>query len=160
MKRKTLIIQVLMIGFIIAINGFAFAADKIDVTPFCFANADTGQLVVFSLLTIDFTKSEKATPDWNPPKTSRQVLKIDCFLDASLCNASLIMLNNIESGQKLNSSDVILSDVSIISRTQNVYTLKFGMDVTITVDLHTGRIDYRDSSPAGEGRGVGFCREE
>ena len=159
MKRKTFI-QVLMIGVIIATNGFVLAADKIDVSPFCFSDPDTGQLVVFSLITVDFTKSEKASPEWNPPKTSRQVLKIDCFLDSSICNASLIMLDNIESGQKLISSDVILPYVSIISRTQNVFTLKFGIDVTITVDLHTGRIYYRDSSPAGEGRGVGFCREE
>lgn len=144
--------------FFATMCGGAAAAEKINVTPFCFADSDTGQLVVFTMLTMNFKKNQKATPDWNPKEISREILKIDCSLGLSKCNASIIKPENIENEQPLSSLDVILPDISLVSRNQKVFTFALGPFVTITVDIPAGRVLWSDSSPAGEGRGIGYCK--
>jgi hypothetical protein len=139
------------------------AADEIKVSPACLADDSMSKLVVFTLLNLNYTVNEHTSEKGvdklkRKQKTTRQIWKIDCSLKTSACSAAMITIDNVERGQKLNMRDMILPEsIHIAARTKNVYTIVFGPFITFTVDIVSGRVDYRESGPDVEGRGVGLC---
>jgi hypothetical protein len=151
----------IFLGLFLTTVGKATANDRVAINPDCLA--DSSQLVVFTLLNLNYTVNKHAdegdvTKSERIQKTTRQLWKIDCSLKTSACTASMLTVDKIESGQKLNRLDMILPDsIYLASETKNVFTIAFGPFITITVDIPSGQVEYRESGPGVEGRGVGFC---
>jgi hypothetical protein len=135
-------------------------AGEIEVASDCLV--DDNQLVIFTLLDIDFKVNEHVKKDVAKTKrllkTTRQIWKINCSLEDSICSAAIITIDKVERGEKLTLLDMILPDsIRIAARTEKVFTLFWGPFTTLTVDTASGRVDYRESGPDGEGRGVAYC---
>ena len=155
---------IILLSILLSTIGKATATDEIKITPACLA--DDSQLVVFTLLNLNFTANtvnDKTSEDAiaklkRLQKTTRQIWKINCSLKTSVCSAGMIAIDNVERGQELNMFDIILPDsIYIGARTKKVFTIVFGPFITFTVDIASGRVDYRESGPDVEGRGVGYC---
>ena len=160
MISKTFCLIISLCIFFVAI-GKARAAGDIEIVPTCLAN--NTRLIVFTLLNLKYTvydnTSEKDVAKLDrEQKTTRQIWKFDCSLKTSACSAAMITIDNVEQGQKLYMHDMILPDsIYITAHSKNVFTIIFGPFITFTVDIASGRVDYHESGPNIEGRGVSFC---
>jgi len=121
---------IIVLSIFLASIGNTSAADEIRITPDCLA--DGSQLVVFTLLNLNFTANavnEKTSEETvaklrRLQKTTRQIWKINCSLKTSACSAGMITIDNVERGEKLNMFDMILPDsIYVATRTKNVFTI-------------------------------------
>lgn len=95
MLKPTYLLIVLSIFFALNTNA---VASEIKVASDCLA--DDNQLVVFTLLDIDFKVNEQVKKDVAKTKrlqkTTRQILKINCSIETSTCSAAIITIDKVD----------------------------------------------------------------
>ena len=89
---------------------------------------------------------------------TRVLWSITCSLDTRQCDAVSIDLERLDRGEEMHVWDLAkVKGMTVAAQSGNVITLTWPPYRTFILDLSTRRLEFRESGPAGEGRGAGVC---
>ena len=130
---------------------------RVRAKPFCHRFGE--ELAVQSIIDVDYRYPKGAAETMGrSSERVRQLWSITCSLGTRQCEAVLVNVSRIERGEELELEDVAkVKGMSVAAQTGAVVTLVWGPYRTLVLDLKARTIEYRESGPAAEGRGVGAC---
>jgi hypothetical protein len=137
-------------------QGFA-GPQLVQAKPFCALQKD--KLLVQSIVEIDYKYSgSTATRLKKATEHSRVLWSISCDLPAGECCGLSLKLDSIDKGEAIGLFDTAcVKGMTVAGRTGKVVTLTWGPYRTLTLDMGSRKLEYRESSDDMEGRGVGPC---
>lgn len=130
---------------------------RVRAKPFCHRFGE--DLAIQSIIDVDYRYPKEAAGIMGrSSERVRQLWSITCSLETRQCEAVLINVSRIERGEELELGDVAkVKGMSVAAQTVAVVTLVWAPYRTLVLDLKARTIEYRESGPAAEGRGVGAC---
>ena len=118
------------------------------------------RLIFQTIININYKFNKSVSDIIGDNKKSREYWYIDCNLLDNKCRGFHISLDNAYNGKGVNLMDAnFADDLDVISKSNKLITLKWGSYRTFTVDFELSRVEYRESGPTTEGRGIGKCKD-